>query len=174
MDPKNYPAWLKKKIEENTLNLSNEEFEGYFPEIIDNSYYKNWIETSNPLYVWAALGYCLKINLEIPAWIKTYLSNCAKNLTTMDWKKDEDLAPKVYKALSMSSLGSGNILSNYNTWEQKHKTWIFVKYYFEAHPDGKIGEAFETIAKILNQSFETTKKWYYAQNELFKKREFPS
>lgn len=186
MNTQNYPDWLLKKLKEygripqpDKKTVDYEELLNSLPfiiEIINHDNFKSWIDSKNIIFIWKTILECLKRDKELPIWAKEYLLKTSQKMTTIELRKNEDVAPKVYKALGMSRVGNGTDFSRYNNLKFQSKSFSFVNFYLEAHVGASKAEAFTEVGKILHLGSDMIKIYYYREMNLAIKcdNEYPS
>ena len=70
-------------------------------------------ETKNPLFVWSALSRLHTVSEEIPAWIITYLGECAAKIEDISKASPEKVDKAVSKSLGFTSPGRGTAFSEF-------------------------------------------------------------
>ena len=70
-------------------------------------------ETKNPLFVWSALSRLHTVSEEIPAWIITYLGECAAKIEDISKASPERVDTAVSKSLGFTSPGRGTAFSEF-------------------------------------------------------------
>ena len=153
------------------------ELDSYFEREFElhrlKEYYK---ESSNPLYAWEALNFCLKRNYTIPEWVLRYFEEASSNIMELAGKQemlDQRASAEVYKALDMSKKGSRNVFDRYQVACKRDEMVARVcSRITKETPHGlcdgeKVTHAIEKVAEEFGVSPETVQEAYYKWKKIY-------
>ena len=115
----------------------------------------------NTLHVWRAIDYCTRRDLELPAWVRSYLQESARGLLTLDVPDPKKAPQQIAAAIGLR----GKYFKMLRDFNKRVNASLLVGMLLDANPDRNITDIYGEVAEAFCVEECTVRDWCNARGE---------